>query len=469
VLVDSHRYVGTGLGGPLPSSIEIGEDLVRVVFRCYYLEREPELELELLVRNSRFLADQRAAAPLQVTSLLALRTYIGQGAEAAELERRIRAYEAGRFGLVHEAALILPAGATAVCEGRGSDVLMEPPASWNPDPEVQVFDREASLHVSRRPGAEELELLLVFEGPMPIHDYDPDEEETQPAEARPVSINERMAKVKPPVSQIAGQESLMPEISLKCDGEPVVLVSVAPFDRRGPHTYVVFVEAHPVEGPLAEEETVALRTELEATALLVESRAAPADILLTRNRLLWKKFLSVHADRAGRRALVLLSDRVGARLTGDFILVAEESMLAGYIAHLREHESELPEPTSENAAWALEKNLCALLAERMGREDLPHEIAAILVRRLGEVGRSPATIEELLSTSSSLAGFIEQVRKMNEIFLEDSDPSARVRAFDWLAAHGGVPSGYDPLAPLKERRGALERLEQAAATEGGEE
>ena len=468
VLVKSYRYTGTGLGGPLPSSIEISEDLVKVVFRCYYLEREPELDLELLVRNSRFLADQRASAPLQVTSLLALRTYIGQGSEAVELERRIVAYEAGRFGLVHERELILPVGVTAACKGRGSNVLMETPAPWNPDPQVQVFDREMSLHVSRRPGTEELELLLVFEGPMPLHSYDPDAEETQPA-SRPVSINERMAKVKSPVSQVASHESLMPEMSLKCDGEPVALVSVSPFDHRDRNTYVVFVEAHPLDAPLAGEEAAALRAELEASALQVERRAVRADVLLTRNRLLWKKFLSVDADREGRRALVLLTDRVGARMAGDFILVVDESLLMSYIEFLREHGQELPEPTSENAAWALEKNLCALLAERMGREDLPPEVAAILVRHLGEVGRSPATIEELLSTSSSLAGFMEQVRRMNEIFLEDSDPSVRVRAFDWLAAYGGAPSGYDPLAPLKERREALERLEQAAAEEGGEQ
>jgi hypothetical protein len=32
-----------------------------------------------------------------------------------------------------------------------------------------------------------------------------------------------------------------------------------------------------------------------------------------------------------------------------------------------------------------------------------------------------------------------------------------VRAYDWLAARGAAPEGFDPLAPLPERRAALDR------------
>jgi hypothetical protein len=44
-----------------------------------------------------------------------------------------------------------------------------------------------------------------------------------------------------------------------------------------------------------------------------------------------------------------------------------------------------------------------------------------------------------------------------------------VRAYDWLAARGLAPEGYDPLASSDQRRAALarlEELEEAAAEEG---
>ena len=49
------------------------------------------------------------------------------------------------------------------------------------------------------------------------------------------------------------------------------------------------------------------------------------------------------------------------------------------------------------------------------------------------------------------------------MYLEDSSPSARVRAYDWLAARGRAPQGYEPLGPARERRRALD----AALESGG--
>jgi hypothetical protein len=44
-----------------------------------------------------------------------------------------------------------------------------------------------------------------------------------------------------------------------------------------------------------------------------------------------------------------------------------------------------------------------------------------------------------------------------------------VRAFDWLAARGLAPKGYDPLASESERHAALSRAEELDATRSADE
>jgi len=52
------------------------------------------------------------------------------------------------------------------------------------------------------------------------------------------------------------------------------------------------------------------------------------------------------------------------------------------------------------------------------------------------------------------------VVRENFIYLEDISPAARTHAFEWLLSKGEAPDGYDPLAPLKERRAVLNRVEK---------
>ena len=85
------------------------------------------------------------------------------------------------------------------------------------------------------------------------------------------------------------------------------------------------------------------------------------------------------------------------------------------------------------------------------------------MRRTGEVGRSSATLADVLAGATSLASWKARLSAENRIFLEDASPAVRVRAFDWLNVRGAAPEGFDPLASLAARRAAL------AAAEGEEE
>jgi hypothetical protein len=80
----------------------------------------------------------------------------------------------------------------------------------------------------------------------------------------------------------------------------------------------------------------------------------------------------------------------------------------------------------------------------------------LLTLHAGEAGRRAASLEEVLGAARTLSGLRARLAAENAIYLEDNDPAARVRAYEWLAARNLAPAGYDPLAPVEARRAALE-------------
>jgi hypothetical protein len=111
----------------------------------------------------------------------------------------------------------------------------------------------------------------------------------------------------------------------------------------------------------------------------------------------------------------------------------------------------------EGLAWILERTAYEMLAEGLERDDLPVEQLGMLARHAGEAGCFPGTLDEVLASVRNRAELEERLFAENDDFLEAAEPGARVRAFDWLAARGRAPEGFDPLAPREERRRALAR------------
>lgn len=97
----------------------------------------------------------------------------------------------------------------------------------------------------------------------------------------------------------------------------------------------------------------------------------------------------------------------------------------------------------------------------------------MLTIHAGEVGRHPATMQDVLKSAADQDSMIVRVTSENLLFLEDSSPASRVRAFEWLSTRGLAPAGYDPLGPARQRRAALERAlapaTQPVAREAGHE
>jgi hypothetical protein len=162
------------------------------------------------------------------------------------------------------------------------------------------------------------------------------------------------------------------------------------------------------------------------------------------------------ADPALRRAAFFhLADAGGARLAADLALLDDDDALAACAAAVLEDRGERSDDVLDGPrlAWSLE--VAAARALLMRAPELPAELQASLLARAGELARFPDLLGACVESSSDLADFEARLERENRQFLEDSDPAARVRAHDWLAARGVACPGYDPLGSREQRRSAL--------------
>ncbi len=172
-----------------------------------------------------------------------------------------------------------------------------------------------------------------------------------------------------------------------------------------------------------------------------------------------------------RPALLFLAAQTDAELLGELALTADGETLADCLASVRARLAQSPGGTIDvdRLGWILEASSWAWLAG-LAREAeqgaaLPPELSGLLLRLAGEAGRYPDLLLDAQAESAGAGALRVRIERENLIFLEDSDPAARVRAYDWLAVRGLAPEGFDPLASANERRAVLARLEQAALDE----
>ncbi len=164
-----------------------------------------------------------------------------------------------------------------------------------------------------------------------------------------------------------------------------------------------------------------------------------------------------------RAALAFIARETQASLTEEVALSADDELLETLAARLADRWS-AGHPTPTALAFELERETLTALAEMEDAGTLPPEMRTLLVLHAGEAGRRAASLEEALGSARSLEDLRSHLAAENAIYLEDNDPAARVRAFEWLAARGMAPHGYDPLAPAESRRAALEAALSEDAT-----
>jgi hypothetical protein len=313
-------------------------------------------------------------------------------------------------------------------------------AQWNEVGGAAVATRALRVELGRAAdSAEAAQVALVFDGEV---DFDHD---SDPASA-PVRTPRR--------------EALRLDFALRPESEPLRLLLPSPFvggEARG----------------LSLELSVDSRESSEARAQALERCAASE-----RGASEQQRALAVHEARRAelepsiealddptraRTALLQLALRTGAELAAELALSCSESDLAALSSNVRAALATSLDARLELDAlgWRLERATLRALAAQKEARALPYEIEGVLLRLTGELGRSAAALEDVAQTCASLAEFRARLAAENRIFLDDASAAARVRAFDWLAARGQAPAGYDPLAPAPERRAALEAAEKA--------
>jgi hypothetical protein len=175
------------------------------------------------------------------------------------------------------------------------------------------------------------------------------------------------------------------------------------------------------------------------------------------------------APVAGRRSsLAFLADQTHAPLCEDLAMEADDDVLAKLVQNIQaKMTAAAREQPDADVGWFLDRAALELLVklsddDSNGKYKMPAELTAILAVHTGEVGRHASSLDDVLRGLGSRAELDTRLSAGNLIFLEDSSPASRVRAFDWLDARHQAPAGYDPLGPGKARREALARAAGAS-------
>jgi hypothetical protein len=170
----------------------------------------------------------------------------------------------------------------------------------------------------------------------------------------------------------------------------------------------------------------------------------------------------LHSAPSRRSSLAYLCDQTRASICEDLALVGDDAALEAVAANISTLTS-TPEAMKDDAAfgWLLDRAALDYAAKQQAGDSMPPELLALLIRHTGQVGMNSGSVGETLTAAKNRAEFDARILAENLIYLEDTSPAARVRAFDWLAARGKAPAGYDPLAPAHDRQLALEKLYDA--------
>lgn len=421
-----HR-AGTPLGGvegPGAADRIDASDAMTLAIRARWSERALRLG-DALTSRARLVSAERGGEAVESGSRLAHEARVARAAAAIERAESGRAVE-----LAYE-RLALPRGVTASLSLVSEDLLATSAGA--------PARKELRLEVGRSRADGSIAVALVLEDVVAPRGTNEDEEDR-----------------RPPSPELR-RESILLEDAPRI-GEPLSIELPRPFRGGQAEALVLELELsagadrEDLERCLADARAAELRAG-ERTAWIGSSEARGREIEAA-----WKALESRTRRRA---ALVLLAARSGAELCGDLALSADDEALGACVEAIGGGT----QPDSLDLGWSLERGAALFLASRAAERPLDPELEAAVLRRAGELGRSPAALADLAERSADLDEFRARIVDENRVLLEDSKPGARVRAYDWLAARGLAPRGYDPLGTREERRAALDAAE--AEAEGG--
>ena len=452
------HFMGSPLSGPvvvkaLPASDLPGALDVRVTLVA--LERAGREALSSLTSSSRLIVVTRSGVPVRASSRLVQAAGIADGDVGAGLRGRIEETGTSAFGrtaVIGALRAATPPGATARM------IVAEPTEV------VNGLGRPARRHIElmfhRVDEKSPLQVAVVMEDllapPAPIIDTTPNEKKTE-GDRTDKAAPEPATPSEPPAPL---REMVVLDRPAFADHDSFVLMLPFQFDKTGGQVVAALVDLD--LGGAADAAKAELYAKCMADLRSASALAATRPYLEPLDSPEWPG-LSAALDSMGapgtpRQAMVFLGVSTGVEVFEDFALVADDDLRRALAAKIY---AKLGAPsqvrTKAALAWVLENATFELFSERSASATLPEELSAVLARHAGEAGRHPGALDDALKTAKNENEFNLRLIAENYIYLEDSSPASRVRAFDWLQARGQAPATYDPLAPPKLRRAALEK------------
>jgi hypothetical protein len=441
----SHFY-GSPLSGPTaaPRQVEVGDDMLPVTISMTALRTMATDRLRPLGAQAGLIIATRGGQPVLPSGKLTLAARTAAGEEAVRFEEELARTQPAQAALLVVEQTALPPGVTASLEAT----------------DLQSPYRRLRVDICRPSTGKELLVALVIEDLVepnsPLAAADEDEKPSSRNPARDQAAVQRVPQ---------RETALLDGLPIEQDGLIVAIVAPARFSSPSGEAVAVLVRVGP-EGVAPPVEMVArVREDLRRSASEVASR--PDTLPLGREQLpgLRTALLALADPQQRRQAVVFLAEQTGATMCQDVALVADDESLQTLAAAISERTAVPPVSSVAALGWALDSACISTLASLQSGNALPPELSSVLVLHAGEVGRRSDSLEEVLRGLDSRAGLDARLVAENTLFLEDTSPASRVRAFDWLRARNQAPEGYDPLGDARARRTALDRIVAGDASE----
>jgi hypothetical protein len=380
--------------------------------------------------RTRLILARQQGQPVQPTATLTVRTHCADASDAIARFDALQNQPPQNQVLIRDVTDLLPTGATTAM------ILTD-----NGDPRYPV-QREIELDITRpamvsaaTQGASPVELALAFTDAAPPP---PDKKDNSP----PQSMRERVVFDAPTGPMPRQLLLIMP---MKFAGSPCQSLAI------------LLTIDKPSNTPESARQYAEVMKDLQ-TSVREAAAIAPGSFKAASEQSNVTSALSAMTRFPDRRqALVYLAGQCNALLCRDVAMVADNDTLKTLGQQIVTSTKGLDISQSELLGSLLDVATMQMLAQQQADGKLSDVLTGVLLEHTGEAGRHSSSMEQVCKNLKNQKDLGTRLIAENLIYLEDNSAASRIRAYDWLAAKGHAPAGYDPLGPSRQRRDALEK------------
>jgi hypothetical protein len=422
-LTTSSHFLGTPISGPITgdaSKINYN-DALEVRVEWFALEQKEPSNLPLLASEATLVTAKLAGQAVLPSTSLTSDARLGWFNDAPNPGELVHQYNPSRINTLGQSQAALPMGVSAVFRlvetGGLADLTFA-----RPEP------RYVELALDRA-SANQLRFALAVQ--------DEQGSQTTPVFQREVAVFQH-----------------------KRTNPQTALVLVVPFVLAGlpNHAVAAVLTVSDPAGDAAFQKAVAkCKTDLESP------RSAEASPLWTLGLQRAMNELDNPAHR--RAALVYLAMQGDSAICEDVAMLADDNLLNQIASSIkRDAPATIQAGNLDAYSWILDRSAITAMQPLLTKATLAPELISVLTQHFGEPGRHSAAVDEVMRGAGNRHDLDLRLASENYIYLEDSSPASRVRAYQWLSARKLAPKGYDPLASPKQRRQALDAALSGGAT-----